>query len=144
MEHTFFEYLSVLLISTIKVGLGGIPLSFALGFNTQTIIVLNIIGGSIGAFVFVNLSDWLNHKMNSYFSKKAPRKKFTRTNRIIIKVKKYGGVYGLCFITPLFLSFPLGCFVTVRYFRNKKQIILWMIVAVVFWSIILGSFGALR
>lgn len=138
------KYLTVLLVSTIKVGLGGIPLSFAYGFDTLTIITLNILGGSIGVVVFVNISDWLNHKINAYYEHKPPRKKFTRTNRIIIKVKIHGGVYGLCLLTPLFLSFPLGCFITVRYFKHKPQIIKLMLIAVVFWSVVLGSFGALR
>jgi hypothetical protein len=141
--HSFLEYLSVILISTIKVGLGGIPLSIALGFDTKTIILLNIIGGSIGVFFFVYLSNWLNEKLNTYFKKKSNQRKFTRTNRFIIKVKTHGGIYGLCLITPLFFSFPLGCFVTVRYFKNKQKIIVIMLISVIFWSTILGSLGGL-
>lgn len=141
--HTFLEYLSVILISTIKVGLGGIPLSIALGFDAKEIIILNVIGGTIGVFVFVYLSDWINSKLNKFFANRKNKKKFTRTNRIIIKVKTHGGIYGLCLITPLFLSFPLGCFVTVRYFKDKKKIITIMLIAVVFWSTLLGSLGGL-
>jgi len=141
--HSILQYISVILLSSIKLGFGGVPLSIVYGFDLKMIIILNVIGGTIGVFIFVNIGEWLNQKINIYFAKRFTPKKFTTTNRFVIRLKKFGGIYGLCFITPLLFSFPLGCLITTRYYKNKTKVIAIMLVFVVFWSVLLGSLGSL-
>ena len=134
------KYISVVLLGTVKVVLGSLPLSFFYGLDTYTIIGLNMLGGILGIFIFVSLSEFINQSLNTLFKNKK-RKHFTFTNRLIIKVKWYGGIYGICFITPLILSIPLGSFLCVRYFKQKGKIILYMIVSLSFWVTLFAFLG---
>lgn len=49
------------------------------------------------------------------------KRKFTRTNRTIIKVKQTIGIYGATWFFPLFLSVPLGTIITAKFYKNQKQ-----------------------
>ncbi len=51
---------------------------------------------------------------------KEPRK-FTRTNRRIIKIKSAVGIYGVTWMFPLFLSVPLGTIITAKFYKHQKQ-----------------------
>jgi hypothetical protein len=136
----FGKYISVLLLSSIKLVLGSLPLSVYYEFDTTTMILLNLFGGTIGIIVFVGLSEKLNSILNKFMRKKNSRK-FTVTNRIIIKVKWYGGLYGISLITPLFLSIPLGSFLCVRYFKNKTKIMLSLFLSLTFWVTLFSLLG---
>lgn len=67
----------------------------------------------------------------SYFMKRAQRRKaegktkkkkvFNRTNKTIIKIKRSLGIYGTCFLVPLFLSLPIGCIITAKFFKHDKR-----------------------
>lgn len=137
----FLEILSVVLLSTVKMGIGGIPLSFVYKFSVLKSIATTTLGGCIGAFAFVNLSDLilkLLHKWGLFHNNKPnakPKKKFTFTNRLVVKIKHKFGLFGIAAVTPLFLSFPFGCFLAVRYFHNKKRITAYMFASTIFWSV---------
>lgn len=134
------KYITIILLSSIKVALGSLPLSIYYGFNIETMILLNLLGGSMGIVFFVSLSEKINTYLNKVVSKRTP-KKFTLTNRIIIKVKWHGGLYGICFITPLFLSIPLGSFLCVRYFGNKIKIMFSLFISLMFWVLVFSFLG---
>ncbi len=51
-----------------------------------------------------------------------PRKKsFTRTNKLIVRIKKSMGIIGTCFWIPFFLSIPLGSIVAAKFYGKKKK-----------------------
>jgi hypothetical protein len=66
-------------------------------------------------------------------------KKFTRKNKLIVRVKRRFGLIGIAFLTPLLLSIPIGCFLSVRYFKVKHKILIHMYVSVIFWSVSISS-----
>jgi hypothetical protein len=47
--------------------------------------------------------------------------KFTRFNKMIVKLKRRLGVYGIAFYAPLFLSVPLGSIVTAKFYGKEKR-----------------------
>ena len=49
------------------------------------------------------------------------KKKFTRFNKFIVKLKRRFGIYGIAFYAPLFLSVPLGSIVTAKFYGKEKR-----------------------
>ena len=56
--------------------------------------------------------------------------------------KKYG-LWGIAFLTPMILSIPLGTFLAIKYYRNKKSVLLSLAIISSFWSIIMSSVYAI-
>lgn len=63
------------------------------------------------------------------------RKVFTRRNRRIVKIWRSYGLTGIAIITPVILSIPIGTIVANSLESNKKKIILYMFLSIVFWSL---------
>jgi hypothetical protein len=49
-----------------------------------------------------------------------PKKKFTKFNKKIIKLKQTMGIYGITFIAPLFFSIPVGTIIVAKFFGKLK------------------------
>jgi len=142
----FWEIISVILLSSVKFSIGGIPLALGLGFPFFKAVTTTAIGGVIGTVVFVYISDFLIKSWNKIKPEKkvdAIKKQFTWKNKIIIIVKRRFGLLGISLLTPLLLSIPFGCFLAVRFFKNKERILVYMFASVLFWSVSLSSFKLL-
>ena len=79
-------------------------------------------GGIVGATFFYYFA--------SYFMKRAakknalkPKKKFTRTNKIIVRMKDKIGVFGLAILTATIISIPIGSIITAKFYRHEKKTI---------------------
>lgn len=141
MHQEIRDLLMVILLSSLKMGLGGIPLSYLLKFNLLKSVFATTLGGCAGSFVFVHTSDWLLRRAARLRKKKITttnKKSFTVKNKMIVRVKIKYGLMGIAAITPLFLSYPVGCIIAVRYFKNKKKVISFLWASTAIWSIILS------
>ena len=71
-----------------------------------------------------------------------PKKKiFTARNRKVVKIWVKYGLVGIAFLTPVFLSIPIGTVLANSLVSNRKKIILYMFVSILFWSLtITGMF----
>lgn len=49
------------------------------------------------------------------------KRKFTRFNKLIVKLKHRFGIYGIAFYAPLFLSVPVGSIVTAKFYGKDKR-----------------------
>lgn len=138
----FLKILSVFLLSSVKFGLGGIPLAIAgYGFNFIKTVIVTSSGGISGVYFFLILSEKLLNTWYKLFPKNLNqgRKKFTIKNKVIVLVKNKFGLLGLSIITPLILSIPLGVFLALRYYKNKKLILVYMAFSVLGTALILSS-----
>ena len=141
-----WEILGVFALSAVKFGIAGVPAAVFAKFSFFKAVLVTTCGGITGAVVFTHLSHRIIHfyfkTKDKLQSKKpaVPKKKFTATNKLIIKAKQKFGLTGIAIITPLIMSFPLGCFVAVRYFHNRQKIILFMSVCTFGWSMLLFVF----
>ena len=140
--NSWWEIVSVFLLSMIKFVFGGVPLALSFGFPFLEAITVTTLGGFTSAVFFVSISDWLivrYKKMTAIefaLNPHLPRKKiFTRTRRFIIKVKVRFGLVGFSFIIPFLIPIPLGSFLAMRYFHNKQKILMCMFWSILFWSI---------
>ncbi len=115
-------------------------MALGFGFSFFETVVVTSLGGFAGTLFFVFISDLLirnyKKKLLSKQEKKAkPAKKFTRKNKIIVKIKRNFGLIGISLAAPVLLSIPLGCFLAVRYFKDKQKIIAYMFASVLFWAV---------
>lgn len=150
MDPSWLEIVSVFLMSTVKFVFGGVPLALLYGFSFFKTVTITCLGGFTGSSFFVYASD----KIIAYYKKRKARrelenpsarkkKAFTRKNKIIVIVKKRFGLFGISLLTPSFLSIPIGCFLSVRYFKDKQRIIIYMFGSILFWSVAISSFKLL-
>ena len=49
------------------------------------------------------------------------KKNFTRTNKLIVKIKKSVGIIGTSFWIPFFLSIPLGSIITAKFYGKQRK-----------------------
>jgi hypothetical protein len=145
MEY-WWEILSVFLLSSVKFVFGGVPMALGFKFSFIESVIVSSAGGITGVITFVSLSERIlkflskrreKRKLNN--SNSQEKKKFTTRNRTIIKVKSRFGLLGFSFLAPFFLPIPIGCFLAVRYFYDKKKIIPYLCGSILFWSVAVSS-----
>ncbi len=96
----------------------------------------NIIGGIIGIVLFT----YLGGVIQDYFVKAFPNqfgKRFTSSNRFLVRVKQRFGLGGIAALTPIILSIPVGVLFALSLTHDKKKIMISMIISVLFWATVL-------
>lgn len=111
-------------------------------------LLFGITSGTFGIIVFMylssgilNLWNWFKRK-TGLFKRRKPKRVFTKRSRRWVKIKSKYGLFGIAAITPFILSIPIGCFIAMRYYKNKKKIFIYLFISVVFWSVIFALFGS--
>lgn len=49
------------------------------------------------------------------------KKKFTRMNKFIVRIKHRLGIVGIAFYAPLFLSIPVGTIIVAKFYGKQKK-----------------------
>jgi hypothetical protein len=49
------------------------------------------------------------------------KKKFTRTNKTIVRLKRRFGIYGISMYAPFFFSVPIGSIITAKFYGKDKR-----------------------
>ncbi len=49
------------------------------------------------------------------------KKKFTKTNKFIVRIKHKLGIIGVAFYAPLFLSIPIGTIITAKFYGKERR-----------------------
>lgn len=91
-----------------------------------------VAGGIFGAAIFYFFSEILiKYSHNKKVAKNealiaqglpvVQKKKFTKTNRFIIRIKRSLGIYGICFWAPFFLSIPIGSLIAAKFYGKLKK-----------------------
>lgn len=140
MQQEIWQIISVFLLSTVKFVFGSVPMALGFGFSFFESVVVTSLGGFTGVLFFVFLSEKIIYNYKKRIEKRKqsgtikPSKIFTRKNKTIVKIKRNFGIIGISLATPLILSIPLGCFLAVRYFKNKSKIVSYMFGSILFWA----------
>lgn len=147
MDEGFLHLVGIFLISGVKflVGLGW-AIAFVesdwLGFTVASM------GGIFGSFIWIFMGHWIQTRWIQFqrerFEKKSLAagldrgefavKKFSKKNRKLVKLKRWGGVYLLVFLAPLIISIPVGCLILSTMESNRYRILLLMSISVLFWG----------
>lgn len=141
--HELQEIFAVF-IATSMVFKWGIVFCIAFGFSFFKSVTLTSLGGMLGSVFYVMVGDKVIDALKRRRLKRkknnTPQRNFTRRNKLIIKTKNRFGLVGISVITPWF-SYPLGCYLAVRYFkRDKQKIIMYLFASTLFWSIVVFSY----
>jgi len=153
----FLKILIVFLVSSIKFLIAP-ALSFGMGLNFIQTWLSTTAGGIVGVVAFFFLSKWFLLLYSRYFfyyihlirtqiyrlmnitvPKFIPARKFTRRNRMIIKVVKKFGLAGIVILTPVLLSIPVGTFIATRYYSANRFLLVYLSASVLFWSLFMSS-----
>ncbi len=136
----FLEIATVLLASSIKF-LAGVTGALAFKFNFFKSVTVVTLGGFLGVLVFVNGIHYILGLIEKIRDKKnkPKRKVFTYTNKLIVIAKKRFGLIGIAAIIPL-LSYPLGCFIALRFFKDKRKIVSYSFLSTFIWAVIVFSY----
>ncbi len=94
------------------------------------------LGGIMGVAFFIFLSHTAQKFYQSIFPKKKKKRTFTRMSRFIVKVKRRFGLAGIAFITPWFLTIPIGTMLSCRLYRNKNRVFIYQAASILIWSLI--------
>jgi hypothetical protein len=49
------------------------------------------------------------------------KKRFTRMNKLVVRLKSSIGIVGICFWAPFFLSIPVGSIVAAKFYGDNKK-----------------------
>lgn len=162
-DELILKQLSILLLSAVKFLLAA-PASHLFGYSYIHTILNTTVGGWIGVifffyggrYVFARFPRWghvvkrlydsfmgitLEHQLIRLRNKKnKPVKIFTRRNRIIVTIRKRFGLPGLIILTPVLLSIPIGTVLVVKYYSNRRDLLAWLSLSVMVWSVVLSTF----
>lgn len=114
----------------------------AAGLSFIETYVCCLIGGILSASIFYFGSSYFMRRFQVQQIKKElkaqrlgkeykPKRKFTKGNRKIIKLKHSIGKWGVCWLVPLFFSIPLGSIITAKFYRHQKNTFSWIIFGII-------------
>ncbi|MCG9909656.1 MAG: hypothetical protein MH137_00015 [Flavobacteriales bacterium] len=141
--------LAGLLLCSVKFGMAFLPTIRLHGFSFGESVLFGITAGLLGNLVFIYAGDLINRlieRIAERLRKNKPKKfkkKITKSSRRMVLIKAKYGLPGIAFLTPLFLSIPVGNFLAVRYFKNKKLILVYMMASVTAWTVFFSAINEL-
>ena len=138
MIKQLLEIIGLMLISSVKF-LFAPAAVYAADYNFISTILITSLGGFVGVFIFYKSGQFISEWWIRRFSPKKNKKKFTRRNRAIIKIRARYGLYGLAFITPCIISIPIGSLLAAKYYRYDPLVLPLMFTSVLLWSLLLTS-----
>jgi hypothetical protein len=157
-SHSIIKYLLILAISSVKF-LFAPPLSFEFGFTFLQTWLVTTLGGVAGVVFFFYLGKVLiaiyYRYLAAYFAHfslrirtgvwnhydlPVPVKKiFTFRNKTLVKIRRRYGLIGIIILTPILLSIPLGTFLALKYYSRQKNLLAYLSLSVVLWSLLMSS-----
>ncbi len=131
------ELFSVFFMSFVKFFLA-IPLAFTFDFGFWETFLITCVGGILGVLFFAQFRKVILKIYHKFFPyKPKAHKKRGFKNALAIKTAKKYGLFGIAFLTPIVFSIPLGTFLALHFFPNKKKTLPILIASVLGWSFIL-------
>lgn len=129
--NQYLGAITAFLLSPFKY-LFGAAAAFSADLHPLLSLLVTTMGAMVGVFAFVYLGDWIIHR----FTKKE-KKKFSKFNRFLIKLRRFAGLLGISILTPIILSIPVGCFLAITIEHDKMRIIRYMFFSVIGWGILI-------
>lgn len=110
------------------------------GFDYWDTILITTSGGWLGVLIFYYFGKIIvGLFMRRYFASKKKKQKFTRSNKLIIRIKSKFGIFGLALVSPVIISIPVGSILAARYFGDDKRAVYAMMGSVLLWSFALTT-----
>jgi hypothetical protein len=133
------KILGLLLFSALKFFLAPSTTVMA-GYGFWSTVFITSSGGLTGFYLFFKFGEVLQKGFQRFVRTKS-KKKFSKKNKMIVKLKRNYGLWGLAFFTPCLLGIPLGALLASAYYQKQKGA-LWIFFGfIVLWSFILTYFS---
>lgn len=155
----YLKIINVLLLSTVKYFYTPIY-AYMIGLDFWGTAIAMIGGGVIGFLIYYHISKiviistkhlkpfakivvppHLREHYNNYQQRRRLRrktkKKFTRRNRLLVKVGRTYGMYTIIIFTPILISLILGAFLLRKYYGDRREAVPLMIVSIVVEGVLL-------
>ena len=130
--------LPILVLCMFKYLLGAPAMSVYIDdFGIIGTILLTTLSGTLGATITVFFGAAITLAYRKAFPK--VEKKFTKWNRKLAWLRNRTGLIGIAFITPIFLSIPVGSLIALSLAKDKSKVILYVGVSCLFWAIVILS-----
>jgi len=133
-------YLGIFLMSLVKYA-AAVAMAIAAG-NPLLGFVICTAGGFLGSLGMVYGGRRLQHWWSKRRKKTSPAKRMTPLKRKMVWLRTHGGFFLIAALSPLILSLPIGCAISMTFMHSRKRIVLGMWVSVLFWSSLLFGIQA--
>ncbi|MEX0882392.1 MAG: hypothetical protein WDZ72_02855 [Cyclobacteriaceae bacterium] len=135
MIEYIITFLGIYLLCLFKFVAGPI-LGTVAGYGLFEIELVTVSGMMTSVLSFTYLGEWIKDNWTIIIRKK--RNRFTKRTRMIVRVWKNFGIWGIALLTPVIFT-PIGGTVILTSFGiNKEKIIYTMLVSSLLWAIIMG------
>ena len=152
------KYINVIVIASLKF-FWATPYSYLFGLKELETFILIELGGLLGFLFYYYFFSLLlkelkliwpliyyvtprifkvrfEHWMDMRRYRRLTANKFTRTNKMIVRIRRNYGMFGIVVLTPVILSIPVGAFLGTKYFHHKNNFIPSMFLSIFLWGIV--------
>lgn len=133
----FLEAISVFLMGGVKFFFA-VPLALTYNFSFWQTFLITCFGGIIGVLFFAQFRKVILKIYYRFFpfDHKRKKKPGLKKKLALKTVRKYG-LFGIAFLTPVVFSIPVGTFIALHFFPNKKKTLPMLFASVLGWSFVL-------
>ncbi|MCE7043126.1 hypothetical protein [Dyadobacter sp. CY312] len=132
MKSLLLKYLSVALASTLKF-FGGPITGVILKLSWLETAIFSAVGMMFSVVLLTYAGKGVQELVKKY--KKTPSKKFSRSNRMAVKIWKKFGIIGIAFLTPPLFTPLFGPLLAVAFRVPRTSIFLWMTISAIIWGL---------
>lgn len=136
MAIDFWSLLGLLVFSALKFFLAP-SAAIVAGHSFWEAVIISSVGGLMGFLLFFYFGTWIRNWIDKLRKPKA-KKAFSKKNKMIVKVKRSFGLYGIAILTPCFFGIPLGSVIAAAYFSASKKTVITFVLSIILWSLILS------
>lgn len=113
----------------------GVASCLALFSNPLWGFVITTLGAMFGSIVFTFGGIWIE----TWFRKRFLSKKshFNKRTRLLVKLKRNGGLPLVALLTPVFLSIPIGCIMATAFVHQRWKIVGYVTISAAFWGVLI-------
>ncbi|MBC6401540.1 MAG: hypothetical protein GDA37_11135 [Ekhidna sp.] len=132
---TVLKYFTVYILSGLKFILGP---AFGAAYDLPLIAIILLT--AFGMMTTIYSFTFFGYDIRRFASRfRRNSKVFTGRNRKFVSIWRRYGLIGVCLLTPLLLSPPVGGLLTSLLETNKQKLIKWMWISALGWSVILST-----
>jgi len=137
MVEELLKAIPVFLSSALKFILGPLE-GYGLHLHFVTTVVATISGMMVSVVAFTYFGDWLRNGLLKRFFQRRSQNSDRKPSRFSGFIRRYG-LGGVAFLTPVFLTPIGGTIIAVGLGKPKNKILIFMLIAAVFWAFVFTS-----
>lgn len=120
-----------------KIGFASAVIFFGPRFFPVT---ATVVGGALfGSLLFTYFAEKIISIWNRRFPYHLTSKKIRRIRKLLRIARKYGW-WSIALLSPVLLSYPAGCLIAYKFFKDRMKIVIAMTLSALFWTIIFNTF----